>query len=49
MWLRNAQLGFFGTLTALFGALSQENASIAGLTQGFTWRVGLAIFTLASG
>lgn len=51
VWLRNAQLGFFGTLMALFGNFVNDRASIqdGGLLQGYTWRTCLAVFTLATG
>merc|ERR1712217_424178 len=51
IWFRNAQLGFFGTLAALITAIVQDGAQIyeKGFTQGYSWRVGLVIFALATG
>jgi len=51
LWLRNAQLGVFGALTALIGAYANDGDRIreAGFMQGYTWRTGAAIFTLATG
>jgi UDP-sugar transporter A1/2/3 len=51
IWLRNAQLGFFGSLAALLGVLVQDGDVVrqGGFTQGFSARVFLAIFTTATG
>lgn len=51
LWLRNVQLGFFGSIIGLGSAVMQDGGRIAsdGLTQGYTWRVLLAIGTLGCG
>merc|ERR1719203_60962 len=51
IWLRNAQLGFFGTLTAIVGVYANDGERVreGGLLQGYTWRTCLAVFTLATG
>lgn len=51
MWLRNAQLGFFGALFALLGVYATDGDRVqeGGLLQGFSWRACLAVFTLATG
>jgi UDP-galactose transporter len=51
MWLRNAQLAFFGALTALVGILTKDGGKVmeGGLTQGFTWAVIVMFLTVAGG
>lgn len=51
IWLRNVQLGFFGSAMALVVALSQDFEAIAqhGLLQGYSWRVGCVVLTNALG
>jgi len=51
IWLKNAQLGFFGAVTALIGVYATDGEAVreGGLLQGYTWRTGLAVFTLATG
>merc|ERR1719210_3159766 len=51
IWLRNAQLGFFGALTAIVGVYTNDGDRVreGGLLQGYTWRTCLAVFTLATG
>merc|ERR1719203_2071877 len=51
IWLKNAQLGFFGALTAAVGVYTTDGDRVreGGLLQGYTWRTCLAVFTLATG
>mmetsp|Transcript_69497 Transcript_69497/g.166586 ORF Transcript_69497/g.166586 Transcript_69497/m.166586 type:complete len:403 (+) Transcript_69497:109-1317(+) len=51
LWFKNVLLGIFGALSALFGSLYQDGSAIMsdGFTQGYTWRVWLVIWTLATG
>merc|ERR1719384_2059211 len=51
IWVRNAQLGFFGALTAIVGVYTNDGERVreGGLLQGYTWRTCLAVFTLATG
>mmetsp|Transcript_65125 Transcript_65125/g.167998 ORF Transcript_65125/g.167998 Transcript_65125/m.167998 type:complete len:364 (+) Transcript_65125:109-1200(+) len=51
IWLRNAQLGIFGAVTALIAAFVNDGQRIRddGLLQGYSWRTLAAIFTLATG
>merc|ERR1712232_559458 len=51
IWVRNVQLGAFGSLMALIVALSQDGAQIldGGITQGYTPRVLCVILTNALG
>mmetsp|Transcript_50551 Transcript_50551/g.110330 ORF Transcript_50551/g.110330 Transcript_50551/m.110330 type:complete len:401 (+) Transcript_50551:48-1250(+) len=49
IWLRNAQLGVFGSCQALAGAFMTDGSAIlaGGFLQGFSWRVVMLVFTLA--
>jgi len=51
MWLRNAQLAFFGALTAFSGVVTKDGGKVAegGLTQGYTLGVVLVFLTVAGG
>jgi len=51
MWVRNVQLGFFGTLMAAFVAITKDGNRIAegGLLQGYSSRVVTLILMNASG
>lgn len=52
LWLRNAQLGLYGSITALLGAYIADGDQIrrgGGLFQGFSWQTGAPIFALATG
>lgn len=51
IWVRNVQLGFFGGVMALFGALSADGAKImeGGFTQGYNYRVLCVIAMNACG
>jgi UDP-sugar transporter A1/2/3 len=51
IWVRNVQLGAFGSLMALIVAFSQDGAQIleGGITQGYTPRVFCVILTNALG
>eukprot|EP00971_Amphidinium_carterae_P325437 6455691-Amphidinium_carterae.1 len=51
LWFKNVILGIFGGCSALFGALCQDGTAILkdGFMQGYTWRVWLVVFTLATG
>lgn len=51
IWLRNIQLSIFGSMTAFAGAFINDGEKIleAGLTQGYSWRVIMCIFTVATG
>merc|ERR1712187_762454 len=49
IWLRNAQLGIFGSCQALVGAYVTDGSRIleGGFLQGFSWRVVILVCTLA--
>jgi len=51
IWMRNVQLGAFGSLMALVVAVTQDGAHILerGFTQGYSWRVLCVILTNALG
>merc|ERR1719373_560656 len=51
LWLRNLQLGTFGSVIGIISAITQNPEEIAnnGLLQGWTWRVALATATLGGG
>mmetsp|Transcript_151156 Transcript_151156/g.485584 ORF Transcript_151156/g.485584 Transcript_151156/m.485584 type:complete len:450 (-) Transcript_151156:116-1465(-) len=51
IWIRNVQLGTFGSIMALLVALSQDGAAIleGGLTQGYSFRVVCVVLNNALG
>lgn len=51
IWLRNVQLGLFGSVIGLLAAFANDGERIreGGFLQGYSWRTGIAIFTLATG
>jgi len=51
IWVRNVQLGFFGSIVGLIQALVSDGPAIAegGLLQGYNFRVVCVIFTTANG
>lgn len=51
IWLRNAQLAFFGSWMALLAVVVQDGSKVmeGGLTQGYTWGVLWIVWMLSSG